>query len=360
MKDRALYDYLIIGQGIAGSVLAITLIKKGKKVLVIDDDHRTSASVVAAGLVNPVALKRMVPSWRADQLLPSAMKFYREAEKLLNAETFYHEREIIKPFSGEEEIGQWKGNAGKPVGKYLSQEIIPSFHSEYYLNPLGCGVIKQAANLSTGSFLKATREFLEANISLLADKFSFDELQVTDGAVTYKKYKASKIIFCEGFRAIYNPYFSWLPFRLTKGELIEVTIPGLETEKVVNKGVFVLQKEGDSYRVGATYQWNNIDPAPSKEARQELCTKLEKIMHHHYEVNDHWAGIRPTVKDHRPFIGPNPEQSSVYIFNGLGSKGVMMAPYFAAHLTDHLENNISLDPEVDIARHYDEYRKIDQ
>lgn len=360
MKGYHSYDYFIIGQGIAGSVLAVNLIQREKKVLVIDDDHQTSASVVAAGLVNPVALKRMVPSWRVNELLPSAIQFYREAEKLFNSDTFYHEREILKPFSNKDEVEQWRANASKPVGEYLSQELIPSFHPEYYYNPFGCGVIRQGASLSTVPFLLSSRDFLKANNALLVDRFSFDGLKVSDSNVTYRNYSASRIIFCEGFRAIYNPYFSWLPFRLTKGELLEVTIPGLETEKVVNKGVFILKKDASSYRVGATYQWNNLDAAPSAEARQELCSKLEKIMHHPYEVKDHLAGIRPTVKDHRPFIGKNPDHPSVYIFNGLGSKGVMMAPYFAAHFADHLENNILLDPEVDIARHYDEYRKAEQ
>jgi glycine oxidase len=356
LKDHNSYDHIIIGQGLAGSVLAIALHRRGKRVIVLDDGHRTSASVVAAGLVNPVALKRMIPSWRASELLPVAERFYREAESLLGSR-FYHPREILKPFSNEEEIRQWKENASKPVGEYLSQEIVASFQPAYYKAPLGCGVIKQGASLSCTVFLEAAKRYFLNHSLLVNEEFSFDNLKVNKGEVTYKDYTARSIIFCEGYRAIYNPYFSWLPFRLTKGELIEVHIPGLETGKVVNKGVFVLQKRSDSYRVGATYEWNSLDTAPSPEAKQELCEKLEKIMHHAYAVTDQKAGIRPTVKDHRPFIGVAPGHPGVYIFNGMGSKGVMLAPFFAEHLADHLEDNIPLDPESDISRYYSEGRQ---
>ena len=356
VEDHFSYDHIIIGQGIAGSVLAISLIRRGKRILVIDQAHEGSASVVAAGLVNPVSLKRMIPSWRASDLLPAAEKFYREAEKLLGTEALYHPRELLKPFTSEEEIESWKANEEKPVSEYLSQEILPEFYPEYFHAPFGCGVIVQGASLSCAAFLEATRIYLEDQDALLNEKFSLDQLQVKDDGVAYRDFSAKKIIFCEGYRATRNPYFSWLPFRLTKGEIIDVTVPGLETEKVVNKGVFILPKAAYAYRVGATFQWNNLDASPSPEGKQELCSKLEKIMHHRYSVTGHHAGIRPTVMDHRPFLGHPPGHPSLYIFNGLGSKGVMLAPYFAEHLADHLENNIPLDPEVDIERYYSSYK----
>ena len=40
-------DCLIIGQGLAGSLLAWTLLRRGDRVALIDDGHRSSASLAA-------------------------------------------------------------------------------------------------------------------------------------------------------------------------------------------------------------------------------------------------------------------------------------------------------------------------
>ena len=43
-------DFFIVGQGLAGTLLAFELITQKKKVIVFDDPQNTKASDVAAGL----------------------------------------------------------------------------------------------------------------------------------------------------------------------------------------------------------------------------------------------------------------------------------------------------------------------
>ena len=47
-------DYLLIGQGISGSVLAWQLLKVGKRIVVINNTLANRASSVAAGVYNPI------------------------------------------------------------------------------------------------------------------------------------------------------------------------------------------------------------------------------------------------------------------------------------------------------------------
>jgi len=54
-------DFLIVGQGLAGSLLAWELIQRGCSVLVVDKGEE-NASQVAAGLINPVTGIRFVKS----------------------------------------------------------------------------------------------------------------------------------------------------------------------------------------------------------------------------------------------------------------------------------------------------------
>ncbi|HXB33647.1 MAG TPA: FAD-dependent oxidoreductase, partial [Puia sp.] len=63
-------DVLIIGQGICGTFLSRELDRAGLSYLVIDEKRPDSASLAAAGLVNPVTGRRFVKTWMIDELLP--------------------------------------------------------------------------------------------------------------------------------------------------------------------------------------------------------------------------------------------------------------------------------------------------
>ena len=77
------YDFIIVGQGIAGSLIAHFLLQHNKKILVIDKFNPNSASNIAAGVVNPITGRRMVKSWLIDDVLPFAKSTYRLLENQL-------------------------------------------------------------------------------------------------------------------------------------------------------------------------------------------------------------------------------------------------------------------------------------
>ena len=56
--------------------------------------------------------------------------------------------------------------------------------------------------------------------------------------------------------------------------------------------------------------------------------------------------------DRRPVIGCHPEEDRVAIFNGLGTKGVSLAPYFSDLFAQHLVENRQLCSEVDVRRFF--------
>lgn len=345
-------DYIIVGQGIAGTVLAHTLLKKGRSVHIIDEPSLSSASKVAAGLYNPVVFKRMSKSWMADELIPFMDKFYTEAEHLLN-EKFYHKKHIVKLFAEENERQFWMKKTNEEIGKYLDKTITDNFLSDIVYNPFGAAEVIHAGNLETQLFLGASRNYFTKNHFLTEEKFDYSLLKISGEGVAYKELEAGKIIFCEGFKTLENPYFNWLPFKLTKGEVITVRLPGeyvIPTDKVINKGVFILPLGNNTYKVGATYEWNDLNEEPTEKGRTELQEKLQKVIKVPFEIIEHRAGIRPTVNDRRPMLGVHPKHPALRVFNGMGTKGVMLAPYFAKCLSDFFEENIPLDPEVDITR----------
>ena len=88
----------------------------------------------------------------------------------------------------------------------------------------------------------------------------------------------------------------------------------------------------------------------TEKGKTELVDKLKKVLKIPFEIVNHQAGIRPTVNDRRPLIGLHPKHPTLAIFNGLGTKGVMLAPYFAQQFYSFLEENNVLEQEVDIKR----------
>jgi glycine/D-amino acid oxidase-like deaminating enzyme len=158
-----------------------------------------------------------------------------------------------------------------------------------------------------------------------------------------------KIIFCEGYQSIHNPYFDWLPFKLTKGEVLTVNFKNLKIDHAINKGAFVLPYDGN-YKLGATYNWDEIDNNPTAEGKEQLLKRAARFINDEVIVLEHKAGVRPTVSDRRPLLGIHPEHSQMAVFNGMGTKGVMLAPYFANKMVDLILKNEALPSEVNINR----------
>jgi glycine/D-amino acid oxidase-like deaminating enzyme len=345
-------DYIIVGQGLAGTILAQTFLQRQKKVAIIDQAGLSNASRVAAGLYNPVVFKRLVKSWLADELIPFMDGFYTAVEKQLKVK-FYHKKQIVKLFAEEQEKEFWIKKSKEDIGKYLSKTIDENFLNDLVYNPFGSCEVTQAGNLDTVQFLNAFREFFKNNEILIEEKFEYDKLVVSAYSVSYKDLQAKKIIFCEGYKTTENPYFNWLPFKLTKGEMLTIRLNErhvIPIEKVINKGVFILPLDNNEYKVGATYEWNDLTEQPSEKGKSELMEKLQKVLKVPFEIIDHKAGIRPTVNDRRPLLGVHPEYSSLAVFNGMGTKAVMLAPYFADQLVGFLEENEVLNKEVNIER----------
>jgi glycine oxidase len=346
-------DYIIVGQGLAGTVLAHTLLKQNKSLLIVDLPSMSMASKVAAGLWNPVVFKRLVKSWMADDLLEYMDSFYPEVELLLN-EKFYHKKQIVKPFSEQQEKVLWLKKTSEEIGKYLNPTIQSDFLTDIIHNLIGAAEVLNAGNIDTNVFLNASQAHFKSKHLLLEEAFDYNELILSSNEVVYKGIVAEKIIFCEGYKALDNPYFDWLPFKLTKGETLTIRIPLLHQKglvsKVINKGVFVLPLGDGLYKVGATYEWEDLTDLPTEKGKTFLIGQLNKLLKVPFEIIEHKAGIRPTVKDRRPLIGLHTEHPNLGIFNGLGTKGVMLAPYFAKQFVDFLEMEIPLNKEVDIAR----------
>jgi glycine/D-amino acid oxidase-like deaminating enzyme len=349
------YDFIVVGHGLAGAILSYTLRKRGHEVLVIDEPRPSGASRVAAGLLNPIAGKRFAKSWLADAFVPAADAFYDELEARFKRELFIH-KPIYKIFSSIEEQNTWMAkSANEGWNEFILNTYTQSTNQPDIQDLYGGVMIGRGGNLLVEDMLELLTEELLAQGLLLPERFEMDELQLTEQGVRYKEAEASQLVFCEGFQVIYNPYFKWLPIQPTKGEVLEVHAQNFNPECIYNKAVYVVPVGAGRFRVGATYDWRQPDEQPTTAGQQELTARFSQITSQEFSITNHRAGIRPAVRDRKPLAGVHPQYPQLSVFNGMGSKGVLMAPYLAQHFADALAGKADVMPDIRITRYLSLY-----
>ena len=342
-------DFLIIGQGLAGTALAYRLEQEGQRILLFDQPQSNKSSRVAAGLYNPVTGRKMVKSWKAELLFPEIEPFYAEMESL-SGRKFLTQKKIYRPFLSIEEQNEWMGHSSDPsIGMFIEQIFTESQHAEMR-DTYGGVLLRMSGWLNINEFLDGMAAYLGKRLRLEA--FDEDQLEKIPEGWRYGEVSAKNLVYCNGLGALKSRFFNYLPFAPVKGELLEVE-QDFDPDFIANRGVFRVQLDRGIYRVGSTYTWHDLDIGPTETAKNEILAKLQELVKVPVKVvKSHKTGIRPATKDRKPFLGKHPMEDSVYIFNGFGAKGVSLIPYFSKMMTQYLIKSEPIIGEVDIARYF--------
>ena len=341
-------DYIIVGCGLAGVSFSEEL-RGHDKSFVVFDDHSQQSSIVAAGLYNPVILKRFTGVWKAKEQLEMAMAFYENLENLLGVKLDY-KLPIYRRFASVEEQNDWFSASDKPtLENFLYPKVVKNDNACIDA-PFGFGKVLETGRIDTSVLLKHYKLFLKTISSYSDETFDYAALTVQNDTIIYKNIKAKFIVFAEGFGMVKNPYFKYLPLNVAKGEVLTIKAPDLKMDFILKASVFVVPESDAHYSVGATYNWDDKTNDTTEEAKIELLDKLKGLINCSYEVVNQVAGIRPTVRDRRPLVGTHPNYKNIAVLNGLGTRGVMIGPDVSKQLFQHLENGTPLESEIDIIR----------
>ena len=342
------YDYIIVGSGLASIMFAEQLRLHNKSFMVISNRSQ-QASVVASGLYNPVVLKRFTATWNAATHLELAIPKYAELEQLLEHK-LDHVLPIHRVFNSIKEQNNWFLACDKPLlTNFLNPDLVPNTNSAVKA-PFGFGAVNRTGRIDTQLLIESYREYLINLNQFKEETFDYEAISERTEGVSYGDIKAQHIVFTEGFGIHKNPYFKYLPLEGTKGELITIHAPTLKLEVILKSSIFVIPMGENRYLVGSTYEWTDKTNKPTQKAKTELIEKLERLIDCDYEIVDQRAGIRPTVVDRRPLVGQHSIHKSMYVLNGLGTRGVLVAPSMAEALYNAIENDTPLPDEIDINR----------
>jgi glycine oxidase len=343
-------DYIIVGSGLAGISFSEVALLSDKKIIVFSNDSQNS-SKIAGGLYNPVILKRFSEVWQAKEQLDLMELFYLNLYKKIEVK-FDFKIPILRKFFSIEEQNNWFSSSDKiALSPFLSTTLCFKKYAGIE-SPFGYGEVLQTGYVDTALLVSKYEEYLLFHQLLKKEKFEYNALVINSDSVSYNGIEARHIVFAEGFGMHKNPFFNELPLDGTKGELFIIKAPLLKLDVIINTSVFILPLGNDLFKVGATYNWKDKTNLPTEEGKIELIERIREIISCDFEIIEHYAGVRPTVRDRRPLVGTHKEFKNIHILNGLGTRGVMLGPAMAKALFDYIENDTVLNTEIDIQRFY--------
>jgi len=337
--------FTIIGQGLAGSVLSMQLIKAGYRVAVYDEAKPGRSSVVAPGLFTPISGSRLAQPWGAPAVHEVAANFYQELERETGS-SFYHPMRSVRVLDTPEERATWEVRRHKPeFARWVAEtlERVPELPSD---PPHHGGLLfRNAGWVDLPAFLNAVRAWLQGQGAWLVDPPNAPEDQ------------ADRTIYCTGHR--WPSGFGFLPLRPCKGDVLLVRCPNPLPPRILQRGgIYLLPMPGDDAhigKVGGVFHREFDGPEPSSAHREELLAGLRKLVDGEVEVLEHHSGIRPSTTHFRPIAGFLPDDPKRGVFNSLGSKGVLFAPLAARQFVDWLKNGTPMDSQVDLQTYVAKY-----
>lgn len=342
-------DGLIVGQGLAGSILAWELINHGQRVLVIDDGAE-NASQVAAGLINPVTGQRLVKTVHVEHLLPAALACYKQLAD-------YFRRPFFYPLS------MWRLLASDQerhtAEKRLSQADYGPFLDDVRLAPpgivapVGLLVQRQTGYVLTRPLLQAIKIFLQSRDSYRQAYFDVNDLRLQP--LQWRDVRGRYLIFCQGHQGRANPWFQGLPWQPVKGEIVTAKTDRPLPPAMLNYGHWLIpQEQAGLFKTGATFTREGLDNRLTEVARTELWRTLLAVFPAAASAHiiEQQAGIRPGTLDKQPLVGVHPRHPCLYLFNGFGAKGSLSIPWYSRCLVDALLHQLPLPSHASLQRYH--------
>ena len=357
-------DFLVVGQGLAGTLIGYRLERAGHRVDYVDAPAQTAASDVAAGIINPITGRRFVKSWRIDELIPAARELYAALEKDLGVRLWY-DLPLVRTLHHPGDRNSWEARSGEPgYEAYMDDDPDVEELKKATVPVYAYAGLRHSARVDAATLVRAFRERLVSEGRIQFLEFDWEQLpsvlrgaaagaeriEESNGVGDTPSRTYDHVIAAEGWRSRYNPWFSYLPTQGTKGEVLIIRTEEPVPQTMFKHRVFLVPYGERTYWVGATAFNHFTEDAPTAEKRAWLVEHLDQVLTLPYEIVAHRAAVRPTVRDRRPFLGRHPTVAGLWIFNGLGTKGASIGPLASRWLAEHILVGAGLPGEVDIGR----------
>ncbi len=355
------FDFCILGAGLAGLSLADKLSESGATVIVVDPKGTAGgASGTPLGLVNPATGRFATKTWKAEKCYQSILETLEKVQRH-SQESIYKKTGVLRPALDTKIATRMKVNFDstdwpKDWCFWIDEEELKTLYPG--INCVGGGVwlpiglsVKLPAFLHAYSCLLGNRnvEFITNQEFDLSQCGSSWALRLRDS-----KIEASTVITAAGIESTGFSQWDFLTLHAVKGQIaiLETETPFPYDASISALGYFSEYGE-KSFAAGSTYEHKFEHENTDSKGLDYILKKLALVMPSVSETiieTTQWAGIRASTPDRMPILGQHPVYKNLYIFTGLGSKGLLFSSYLANALGDLILESSPLPAEVDIKR----------
>lgn len=343
-------DYIIVGAGIAGVSLALELDQRDCSLVVFDQQTGPTASGIAAGLINPIVPRRVIPAWNAGRIFPGIEAYYSKFAEVTGVSCF-RPMPMYQFHKSAAESEMWQMQSATEENKLFLEWKEHSPFPELD-TPFGCSLIHLSGRLHVQNFCKSGLNYISAKHEIKNEPFHPAELHISETGVSYRGIHAQAIIFCEGVAANENPFFGSLPVKKTWGDILRIHCPELKTDEAIIKQKYWLIPVGNGeYFTGSNFIHEPGNAESQKKDVQQIVSQLRSWLPE-FEVLETLRAARPTVPDRRPIMGRHPQHKNIYIYNGLGTRGCSLITWLSPRMADYITANEPLPEEVLLNRYF--------
>lgn len=355
------YDYCILGAGLAGLSLADALLEQGQTVCVVEKyDIASGASGTPLGMVNPATGRRATKTWRAEKCY-DAISANLEKVTPFSDRTFYERNGVLRPALTAKIARKMREQYEKtdwPEGwcRWLPEGEIKSRHPGITCVDGGLW-IPVGITVDVSGYLEALAAYLHSGqVQLFTRKaYSLEQksdawdIQMKDGS-----FSAGNIVFATGHAITRHPWWKELSFHSIKGQIaiFKPEQPLSFVHSVSSLG-YIAHLDREEYAQGSTYEHDFDSLEPDKYGENYLRKRLKRTLpdlEQNSRLVRQWAGVRVSTPNRKPVLGRHKNIENVYLFAGLGSKGLMYGKYLGQHLAEYLVSGKPLTKEVSIGR----------
>lgn len=343
-------DAFIVGGGLAGIHLALAMDRKGQIPLVINRPDLHSSSRIAAGIINPITGRRFALTWLYDQLEPVFLEVYRYWENQWDAHFFYPEN-IFRSVPENKLVNDLDAKLTEPAYEKYCRKMTDAEirESNMLIDFKSPGYVMKGYQVDTNEFLDQSIAYLESKGMYQEGEFSSSPDQLDLNQFSFEQYHSDRLIWATGASIAHHPHFSWVKMNPNKGEVLHLKTSGDPLKDIIKQSAFFVPLNEEEIWLGSFNTWESQDSQPTEEGWDYLKSRAQ-ILKQPFSISSHLAAIRPAVEDRRPVIGAHPHNPNIYLFNGFGSKGTSLIPYFAENLVEHMMDGSGIVSEVNIMR----------
>jgi glycine oxidase len=341
------HNVLIIGAGVSGLSVALTLLQRGDRVTVLERGLAGAESSWAGGgilspllpwdyppAVSALALRSMAayPAWIANI----------EALSGLDAE-YWRCGMLAQDCAAPGAARAWCAEHDfvcEPVNAGTTTQTLRLPDVAQVRNPRLLAALLKAVKALGGRVIE------QAQMTALTATAH----HATGAVTTSAAYAADRIVIASGaWAGIGLAHLPAVPnIRPVRGQMLLYKLaPGTLDTILYRNGIYLIPRRDGHVLAGSTLENAGFDKSTTTEARDYLHGEASAMLPvlSGMKPVQHWSGLRPGSPDNIPVIDRHPDFDNVFVNTGHFRYGVTMAPASAELLVDLMaERTPALDP----------------